>query len=58
VQRRPPAKPLENYAEEYAERNDAIRAAFATDDYTLAQIADHFSVHYSTVSRIVKRRQK
>lgn len=55
VQRRPPAKPLTHYADEHSERNDAIRAAFATGDYTLAQIAEYFSVHYSTVSRIVRQ---
>jgi len=28
---------------------------FKTGDYTLKQIADAFGVHYSTVSRIVKK---
>jgi transposase-like protein len=27
--------------------------AYATGDYTLAEIARHFDVHYSTVSRAV-----
>jgi len=54
MQRRPPAKPLANYAAEYEERNTAIRAAFASGDYALAQIAEYFGVHYSTVSRVAK----
>ena len=30
-----------------------MAGAYATGDYTLAEIARHFSVHYSTVSRAV-----
>jgi putative transposase len=55
MQRRPPAKPLADYATKYSERDDAIRAAFASGDYTQAQIAEFFGVHYSTVSRVAKR---
>jgi len=29
--------------------------AFASGGYTLKEIADYFGVHYSTVSRAVKR---
>ena len=35
-----------------ADRDGAIRAAYATGGYTLAEIGDHFGLHYSTVSRI------
>lgn len=33
-------------------RDDAIRAAYATGQFTLRQIGDHFGLHYATVSRI------
>ncbi len=55
MQRRPPAKPLADYAARFHERDDAIRAAFASGDYTQAQIAEHFGVDYSTVSRVAKK---
>lgn len=32
-----------------------MTAAYATGDYTLQAIADHFGVHYATVSRAVKK---
>ena len=34
--------------------NAAIQAAFATGAYTMAQLAQHFQVHYTSVSLIVK----
>jgi hypothetical protein len=35
-------------------RNDAIRMAYASGTYTLAEIARHFGLHYATVSRIAR----
>lgn len=55
LQRRPMAFPLTYYQQQHSERDDAIRAAFASGDYTQPQIAAHFGVHYSTVSRVVRR---
>jgi putative transposase len=55
TQRRPPAKPLEIYRDNAQGRDAGILAAYATGDYTQQQIAQFFGVHYSTVSRIVKR---
>lgn len=57
--RRPLAAALSNYvvaAHDKAARNEAIRAAWITGDFTLQAIADAFSVHYATVSRVVSRR--
>jgi putative transposase len=54
-QRRPAAKSLSYYAEQAATAKVAMVAAFASGDFTLQQIAEHFGVHYSTVSRAVKR---
>ena len=57
LQRRPPAKPLTHYADAIPDRNEAMRAAYATGDYTLAEIASFFGVHYSTVSRAVGKKE-
>ncbi len=54
AQRRPPAKPLSHYRHKLADANQAMTAAYATGDYTMQEIADHFDVHYATVSRAVK----
>lgn len=58
AQRRPLAKPLEFYRDTIADRKAAMAAAYASGDYTMQQIADAFGVHYSTVSRAVKRQEK
>jgi putative transposase len=55
AQRRPVPLPLQAYAEQHPNnRNAAIQAAFATGSYTMAQLAEHFKLHYTSVSRIVK----
>lgn len=35
-------------------RDEAISKAYLSGNYTMKQLADHFSLHYSTISRIVK----
>jgi hypothetical protein len=54
-QRRAVAKPLEYFAERYADRDEAIAAAYRTGAYTMQAIADRFGVGRMTVSRAVKR---
>ncbi len=55
AQRRPAPLPLAVYVELHPNnRNAAIQAAFATGSYTMAQLAEHFKLHYTSVSRIVK----
>ena len=49
-QRRPAPRPLADFK---GDRNAAMAQAYATGDYTLTEIARHFGVHYSTVSRAV-----
>ena len=44
-------KTIERSAEN---RDDAIRAAYATAQFTLRQIGDHFGLHYASVSRIAR----
>ena len=56
LERRSLAKPLSYYDNHYHDRHEAMRAAYNTGQYTLAEIAHHFGVHYSTVSRAAGRR--
>ena len=59
MQRRPRARPLGAYAKAASEDRDrAIAMAYASGDYTMKQIAEHFGVHYSTVSRSVAKWEK
>lgn len=46
-------KTLAQFEREH-DRNEAIRAAYATGTYTLATIGDHFGLHYATISRIAR----
>lgn len=55
-QRTLPPNPLTYYASSYQDQREAMRAAYATGGYTLRAIADFFGVHYSTVSRAVRKR--
>lgn len=55
AQRRPPAQSLNQYRESAPSLPAAMAAAFASGDYSMAEIARHFGVHYSTVSRAVRR---
>lgn len=45
---------LSQYEREAANRDEAIRAAYASGAYTLAQIREHFGAHYASVSRIAE----
>lgn len=53
AQHRPPAKPLAYYLARHKSLDAAMVAAYATGDYTMHEIAEHFNVHYSTVSRAI-----
>ena len=48
------AVPIGDYEKSSDSREVAISSAYLSGDYTLKQLADYFSIHYSTVSRIVK----
>lgn len=58
AQRRAPAKSLAWYAQHSRDSKTAMARAFLSGGYTLKAIADHFGVHYSTVSRAVKDREE
>ena len=55
AQRRPPAKSLQFYEEKYHDRDQGMVEAYQTGDYTMKDIASYFNVHYSTVSRAIKK---
>lgn len=55
AQRRPAPLPIASYVRRHPNnRNAAIQAAFSTGSYTMAQLAEHFKLHYTSISRIVK----
>ena len=54
-QRRVAGKPIQHYVENYSDAGSGIYEAYKTGDFTQQQIADAFGVHYSTVSRAIKR---
>jgi REP element-mobilizing transposase RayT len=56
VQQRPLPQPLAQIAREH-ERDEAIFQAYANGGYRLQEIGDHFGLHYSRVSRIVKQQR-
>ena len=49
-----PARSLEVLARTSANRNEAIRRAYATTAYSLTEIAGYFGIHVSTASRIAR----
>jgi putative transposase len=57
----PPAQPLAGQAptrSSLAERNRAIIDSFATGDFTMRAIGEHFGLHYSRVSRIISAAER
>ncbi|WP_338114244.1 helix-turn-helix domain-containing protein, partial [Thiorhodococcus mannitoliphagus] len=55
AQRRPLATPLAEFARRYPVRAEAMARAYQSGVYSMREIADDFGVHYSTVSRAVRR---
>jgi REP element-mobilizing transposase RayT len=53
AQRRVLTQPLADFERRYA-RNEAMARAYLSGQHTMAAIAGHFDVHYSTVSRMVR----
>lgn len=46
---------LKHYEQAAGDRDEAIRAAYASGAYTLKAIGEHFGLHYATVSRIARQ---
>ncbi len=57
VQREAPPRPLPAFAQGYADRREAMARAHLEGGYSQAEVARHFGVHYSTVSRAARRLQ-
>lgn len=55
AQKRPPARPLEEWASRYEDRNEGIVAAYATGEYSYQQIADFFGLHFTTIGKILRK---
>jgi len=53
-QRRPVPKGIEEYQSKFTNRNLAIVEAYRSGGYTLKEIGQHFGLHYSTVSGIIR----
>jgi hypothetical protein len=51
---RPIPRPLHDYDQAHAERNEAIKAAYASGGYRMREIGDYFGLHLSRASRIVR----
>lgn len=57
AQRRALTQPLEDFERRY-DRKDAMARAYLSGQHTMAAIAKHFGVHYSTVSRKIKKHEE
>ena len=53
-QRRAKARALTEYETMYESRNKSILAAYKSGGYTMKAIADHFNLHYLSMSKIIK----
>jgi len=55
VERRQVEKSLQQFREEYPDRDRSMAAAYLSGAFTMKEIGDFFGVHYMTVSRAVKK---
>ena len=53
IQRRSVPKALNEYDKLAKTRNESIVLAYRSGGYTLEKIGEYYSLHYSTVSRII-----
>ena len=54
AQRRKVSKPLTYYSEKYKPRNAGIIKAYQSGGYSMKEVGEHFGLHYSRVSRLLK----
>ncbi|HFD31362.1 MAG TPA: transposase [Gammaproteobacteria bacterium] len=57
-QKRPMVKELGYYEKKYKQRDEAIIQAYMSGGYSMKEVGEHFHLHYSRVSRIVKAKGK
>jgi len=55
AQKRAVAKPLAYYTDKYKDRDKAIFEAYSSGTYSMKQIGEHVSLHYSRVSRVISK---
>lgn len=46
---------IDQYVNKYESRDEAISKAYYSGSYSMKEIGKYFSLHYSTISRIIKR---
>ena len=51
------AKPVVWYAQKHTQRDDAIRAPYASGGFSMREVGEHFGLHDSVVSRVISRAQ-
>ncbi|MFB1490710.1 MULTISPECIES: transposase [unclassified Thiocapsa] len=54
AKRRPVPRALPDYERAHADRNEAIKAAYAGGGYTMQEIGDYFGLHGSRISKIIR----
>ena len=54
IQARKPGLSIDAYVAQTGNRNEAIREAYKSGIYTQKELSDHFGLHYSTVSKILR----
>ena len=55
AQWQPPAPPMEDFLQQAGSRDEAMARAYLSGAYSQAAIASYFQVHYSSVSRAIRR---
>ncbi|MCZ6803431.1 MAG: addiction module toxin RelE [Proteobacteria bacterium] len=55
AQKRSVAKPLTYYTNRYKDRDRAIFEAYSSGAYSMKQIGEHVGLHYSRVSRVIRK---
>ncbi|WP_420348888.1 transposase [Pelagibius sp.] len=53
-----PPPPLQDFAEQAQSRDEAMALAYQSGHYSQASIAAYFDVHYSSVSRAIRRHER
>jgi len=53
-----PPKPIEYFARNLCDRNEAMARAYLSQHYTLEEVGRAFGVSYATVSRAIKHHEK
>lgn len=54
-QRRKVAKPLGDYKKQNRSRDETICEAYRSGGYTMSELAEYFGLHYSSISKIIRK---